>query len=75
MLRELWALVRAGRLAEARTLCTQTGQAWRAASLGGGGAFGPTPLGKHGHVSHLQVDSKRPGCACEAAVLQSLVVT
>jgi nuclear pore complex protein Nup107 len=34
-----------GRVAEALELCRECGQPWRAASLGGGGAFGPTPLG------------------------------
>lgn len=30
---------------EARELCEAVGQPWRAASLGGGGAEGPLPLG------------------------------
>lgn len=34
-----------GRVAEARALCQECGQPWRAASLGGGGGWGPTPLG------------------------------
>ena len=35
----------AGRLREARRLCEQCSQPWRSASLGGGGACGPLPLG------------------------------
>ena len=34
-----------GRLHDARELCRQCGQPWRAASLGGAGAFGPLPVG------------------------------
>lgn len=41
----LWKLVRSGRVASARMLCEEVGQAWRAMSLGGGGAHGPLPLG------------------------------
>lgn len=35
----------AGRVREARELCEAVGQPWRSASLGGGGACGPLPLG------------------------------
>jgi len=45
ILGRLWRLVRAGRIAEAQALCRDCGQPWRAASLGGGGQWGPTPLG------------------------------
>lgn len=31
-------------MSAARRLCEEVGQAWRAASLGGGGAQGPVPL-------------------------------
>ncbi|KAL4448847.1 hypothetical protein ABPG77_007564 [Micractinium sp. CCAP 211/92] len=41
----LFRLLRAGRMTEARQLCEAVGQPWRAASLGGGGAQGPLPLG------------------------------
>ncbi|KAL4422844.1 hypothetical protein ABPG75_009041 [Micractinium tetrahymenae] len=41
----LFRLLRAGRMTEARHLCEAVGQPWRAASLGGGGAQGPLPLG------------------------------
>ena len=37
--------IRAGRVAAAAALCREAGQPWRAASLSGGGGWGPTPLG------------------------------
>lgn len=35
----------AGRVRDARALCRQCGQPWRSVSLGGGGGFGPLPVG------------------------------
>lgn len=43
LLEDLWKLLRAGRLEEARQLCRSAGQPWRAATLGGCGAVGPSP--------------------------------
>lgn len=45
ILSRLWRLIRAGRVAEAQALCRESGQSWRAASLAGGGRWGPTPVG------------------------------
>lgn len=45
LLARLWQLLRAGRVKEARALCVQCGQPWRAASLGGAGSYGPVPVG------------------------------
>lgn len=41
----LFQLVKAGRVCEACSTCMEAGQPWRAASLQGGGMFGPIPLG------------------------------
>mmetsp|Transcript_33440 Transcript_33440/g.73943 ORF Transcript_33440/g.73943 Transcript_33440/m.73943 type:complete len:1069 (+) Transcript_33440:427-3633(+) len=41
----LWQLIRSGHLQEARALCRQVGQPWRSTSLGGGGPYGPLPVG------------------------------
>ncbi|GAX83501.1 hypothetical protein CEUSTIGMA_g10926.t1 [Chlamydomonas eustigma] len=41
----LWQLVRAGRIKDARELSRKIGRPWCFASLGGGGAFGPLPVG------------------------------
>lgn len=41
----LFDLVKAGRVSEAAETCAACGQAWRAASLLGGGPNGPLPLG------------------------------
>eukprot|EP00250_Pteridium_aquilinum_P018743 c24191_g1_i1 orf=1363-4599(-) len=43
LLEDIWKLLRAGRLEEARQLCRSAGQPWRAASLGGCGDLGPSP--------------------------------
>lgn len=43
--KRLWKLVRAGRVQEARDLCSKVGQHWRAASLGGASGWGPAPVG------------------------------
>lgn len=43
LLEDVWKLLRAGRLGEARELCRSAGQPWRAASLGGCGELGPSP--------------------------------
>lgn len=43
LLEDIWKLLRAGRLEEARQLCRSAGQPWRAATLGGCGDFGPSP--------------------------------
>lgn len=43
LLEDVWKLLRAGRLGEARDLCRSAGQPWRAASLGGCGDLGPSP--------------------------------
>ena len=43
--KRLWKLVRAGRIREARDLCSKVGQHWRAASLGGASGWGPAPVG------------------------------
>lgn len=40
-----WRLLRAGKLDAVRQLCADCGQPWRAASLAGGGAQGPVPVG------------------------------
>ncbi|PNH12494.1 Nuclear pore complex protein [Tetrabaena socialis] len=45
ILARVWQLLRAGRLPEALELCQQVGQPWRAAALGGGGPYGPVPVG------------------------------
>eukprot|EP00887_Chlorella_sp_A99_P007315 scaffold2.g7315.t1 len=45
LLSQVFRLLRAGRLTAARQLCESVGQPWRAASLGGGGAQGPVPVG------------------------------
>eukprot|EP00775_Hariotina_reticulata_P011330 gene11330-11480_t len=42
---QLWQLIRAGKVKEARQLCVQAGQAWRCVSLAGGGPWGPLPVG------------------------------
>ena len=44
-MRQLFRLVRCGRLEAARQLCHEVGQPWRAASLGSGGGLGLIPLG------------------------------
>ena len=36
VLHSLWTLVRAGKIEDARQLCRECGQHWRAVSLGGG---------------------------------------
>ncbi|KAK9814142.1 hypothetical protein WJX72_001215 [[Myrmecia] bisecta] len=46
LLKALWRLLRAGRLSQARQLCRDVGQPWRAASFGGAGSTGPVPLGQ-----------------------------
>lgn len=43
LLADVWTLIQAGRLSEARQLCRSAGQSWRAASLGGCGDEGPSP--------------------------------
>lgn len=43
LMRAVWTLLKAGRLSDARQLCRDVGQAWRAASLGGTGDAGPVP--------------------------------
>ncbi|CAM6042536.1 unnamed protein product [Sphagnum compactum] len=43
LLEDVWKLLRAGRLAEARELCRRAGQTWRAPSIGGCGELGPSP--------------------------------
>ncbi|GAQ87116.1 nuclear pore protein 84/107 containing protein [Klebsormidium nitens] len=43
LMRGVWTLLKAGRLSDARQLCRDVGQAWRAASLGGTGDAGPVP--------------------------------
>ncbi|KAI5063312.1 hypothetical protein GOP47_0021859 [Adiantum capillus-veneris] len=43
LLDDIWKLLRAGRLEEARQLCRSAGQPWRAATLGGCGDLGPSP--------------------------------
>jgi len=43
--KRLWKLIRAGRVQEARDLCSKVGQHWRAASLGGASGWGPAPVG------------------------------
>lgn len=43
LLEDVWKLLRAGRLGEARELCRNAGQPWRAASLGGCGELGASP--------------------------------
>eukprot|EP00897_Mesotaenium_endlicherianum_P006683 jgi/Mesen1/6042/ME000308S05238 len=43
LMEDIWKLLRAGRLHEARQLCRNAGQAWRAATLGGCGDEGPSP--------------------------------
>eukprot|EP00898_Chlorokybus_atmophyticus_P007174 jgi/Chlat1/7458/Chrsp6S07470 len=44
LLSAVWRRIRAGQLGQARALCRHVGQDWRAASLGGCGDSGPTPL-------------------------------
>ena len=41
----LFELVKAGQISEAAKTCMECGQPWRAASLLGGGPYGPEPLG------------------------------
>lgn len=43
LMEDVWKLLRAGRLGEARELCRSAGQPWRAASLGGCGELGSSP--------------------------------
>ena len=42
----LFELIKAGRVSAAAETCVECGQPWRAASLLGGGPFGPIPLGE-----------------------------
>lgn len=50
----VWQLVKAGRTSEACDMCRSCGQAWRAASIGGGPQGGSTALGAAAHqVLHL----------------------
>ena len=53
----LCRVLRVGRVSEARQLCEAVGQPWRAASLGGGGAAGPLPLG----AAAEEADVAEPG--------------
>ncbi|MCO5580391.1 hypothetical protein L7F22_034257 [Adiantum nelumboides] len=58
LLEDIWKLLRAGRLEEARQLCRSAGQPWRAATLGGCGDSGPSPspemLRREGRDTSLQ---------------------
>lgn len=45
-----------GKVREARALCCQAGQAWRSLSLGGGGDWGPLPVGEPGGEAAAAVD-------------------
>ncbi|EFN51202.1 hypothetical protein CHLNCDRAFT_141164 [Chlorella variabilis] len=53
----VFALMRAGRMGQARQLCEAVGQPWRGASLGGGGGHGPLPLG----VAAKEAEGMDPG--------------
>eukprot|EP00798_Chlamydomonas_sp_ICE-L_P004835 gene4835-34588_t len=56
LMMRLWQLVRAGRVAEARTLCRQCGQPWRSVSLGGTGEYGPLPVGVAANLLEEEMD-------------------
>lgn len=64
----LFELVKAGRISEAATTCMECGQPWRAASLLGGGPFGPTPLGVY--TAQSCAHCRAMTCLLQIAVLQ-----
>eukprot|EP00271_Cylindrocystis_brebissonii_P014414 TRINITY_DN35764_c0_g1_i1.p1 TRINITY_DN35764_c0_g1~~TRINITY_DN35764_c0_g1_i1.p1 ORF type:complete len:1238 (+),score=329.38 TRINITY_DN35764_c0_g1_i1:57-3770(+) len=67
LLADVWRLLQAGRLAEARQLCRSAGQTWRAASLGGCGDDGSSPAsigewirdGRGQEAQALEMDTER----------------
>lgn len=57
LMRQLFKLVRCGRVEAARQLCHDVGQPWRAASLGSGGGLGLIPLGANPSLFCAEIKS------------------
>ena len=56
----LFELVKAGQISEAAQTCMECGQPWRAASLLGGGPYGPEPLGTVTNLACFQPGKQTP---------------